>query len=62
MADAKKPLCTHPLTEIERAILTVRLDDLGKFLSAPGDWGYGTRLGDLTVVVRDLLVELNRGA
>lgn len=33
----------------ERATLELRLNDLLKFLNAPGDWGYGTPMADLTL-------------
>jgi len=33
----------------ERATLEVRLNDLLRFLNAPGDWGYGTPIADLTL-------------
>ena len=36
--------------------LLLRLDDLLRLLNAPGDWGYGTKLGELTkllLIARD---------
>ncbi len=33
----------------ERATLEVRLNDLLRFLNAPGDWGYHTPMADLTL-------------
>jgi len=33
----------------ERVKLEANLDNLLRFLNAPGDWGYGTPMGDLTV-------------
>ena len=42
------PLVAHPLNERERTTLVMRLDDLLKFLGAPGDWGYETKLGVMT--------------
>ncbi|MCD7099085.1 hypothetical protein [Stenotrophomonas sp. MMGLT7] len=38
-------LCTSPLTAIEQARLLGLLDALTGYLGAPGNWGYGTRLG-----------------
>ncbi len=32
----------------EKQVLLLRLDDLLRFLGAPGDWGYGTQLGAMT--------------
>ena len=42
------PLVAHPLNERERSTLLLRLDDLLKFLGAPGDWGYESKLGVMT--------------
>ena len=33
---------------LARDVLLLRLDDLLRLLNAPGDWGYGTKLGELT--------------
>ena len=44
----------------ERELLLLRLDDLLRLLNAPGDWGYGTKLGELTkllLIARDDLRE-----
>ena len=46
--DEKQRFCVSPLNERERATLDMRMGDLLKFLGAPGDWGYGTAMGDLT--------------
>lgn len=43
-----------------REVLLLRLDDLLRLLNAPGDWGYGTKLGELTnllLIARDDLRE-----
>jgi hypothetical protein len=40
-----------PLDAQERARLLGLLDALAGYLGAPGDWGYGTRLGRFTVDV-----------
>lgn len=39
------PLSASPLSDREREILLLRLDDLVRFLGAPGDWGYQSKLG-----------------
>jgi hypothetical protein len=39
-----------------REVLLLRLDDLLRLLNAPGDWGYDTKLGELTkllLIARD---------
>jgi hypothetical protein len=48
MADSKA-LCSHPMKSHERATLDMRLNDLMRFLGSPGDCGYGTEMGDLTI-------------
>lgn len=44
----------------ERATLDVRLNDLLRFLNAPGDWGYGTPMADLTLYLLNFREQLNR--
>ena len=47
-----------------REVLLLRLDNLLLLLNAPGDWGYGTKLGELTkllLIARDDLREPRRG-
>lgn len=41
-------LCACALSHSEKDKLLYRLDDLLRFLSSPGDWGYGTKLGTFT--------------
>jgi hypothetical protein len=53
MIDEKQRFCVSPLSEKERATLDMRMGDLLKFLGSPGDWGYGTAMGDLTVYLID---------
>ena len=36
-----------------REVLLLRLDDLLRLLNAPGDWGYGTKLGELMKLMVD---------
>jgi hypothetical protein len=47
-------LCSFDLSETECARLLDRIDALVQFLGAPGDWGYGTKLGDATLFLIDL--------
>ena len=44
-------LCASPLSPVEQARLIGLLDSLAAYLGAPGDWGYGTTLGNLTITV-----------
>lgn len=44
----------------EKAVLELRLNDLLKFLNAPGDWGYGTPMADLTLYLINFRGMLNR--
>lgn len=44
----------------ERQTLELRLNDLLKFLNAPGDWGYGTPMADLTLYLLKFRESLNR--
>lgn len=48
------------LSERERGVLDTRLNDLLKFLNAPGDWGYGTPMADLTLYLLNFRAKLNR--
>lgn len=50
----------NDLMTAERATLDVRLNDLLKFLNAPGDWGYGTPMADLTLYLLNFREHLNR--
>lgn len=56
-----QPLCISPLSESERARLLSLLDPLVRFLGAPGDWGYGTKLGDTTIRLIALKKEISDG-
>lgn len=59
MASEKiKPLVAHPLSLHECEQIMALLGPLVRYLGAPGDWGYGTRLGDATVLLRDLYNEV----
>ena len=50
------PLVASQLSEVDRAVLIRLVGHLADFLRAPGDWGYGTKLGDLT----DRLIAVRR--
>lgn len=58
----EKALSLHPLRASERLRLELRLGDLLQFLGAPGDWGYDTELGDLTLYLLKVMARLNRSA
>lgn len=52
---AYSDFCALPpndVTDAERIRLLMRLDDLLRVLGAPGDWGYDTQLGKLTLIAR----------
>lgn len=55
------PFVAHPLSPHERATLALRLDDLLRFLGAPGDWGYDTELGGFTLMALRMRALLNGG-
>lgn len=42
------PLVASPLSDVDRALLVRLVGHLADFLRAPGDWGYRTKLGELT--------------
>lgn len=46
----------------EQIILLMRLDDLLKFLGAPGDWGYNTKLGMMTLRLIELRQQIAKAA
>lgn len=48
------PMCSSPLKPEERIRLDEHLKSLLGFLGSPGDWGYETQLGRLTVVLAEL--------
>ena len=54
------PLAFHNLSEAERHRLFASLEPLRQFLGSPGDWGYGSRLGNLTLEVIAIHRELMR--
>lgn len=60
-AEKAKPICAHPLSQGHRAVLLWILGNLIAFLNCPGDWGYGTRLGDLYTQLVELRNDIMRG-
>ena len=55
---ADLPLCSSQLSAEERIRLDENLKPLLRFLGAPGDWGYETKLGRLTSVLDSLRREI----
>lgn len=51
-------LAATPLTDREALELDMRLAGLARFLGAPGDWGYGTKLGTFSLDIIRLLADL----
>lgn len=62
MHERSRAISASPLRETERATLLIRINDTLRFLGAPGDWGYGTRLGDLTLELLWLRQQLQNSA
>lgn len=58
--DKPKPLCCSPLDLPEKLRLAEAMAPLIQFLGAPGDWGYGTRLADLTIYLKQLRHDLEQ--
>lgn len=56
--DIPRPLTRSPLSSEERETLLRLTEDLARYLGSPGDWGYGTKLGDLTIYLTRLRVEI----
>lgn len=54
------PLAASPLRRPHRDTLLLRLRDLLQFLSAPGDWGYQSKLGVMTQQLIALEREIQR--
>lgn len=54
------PLCSSPLSRDEVIRLHENLMPLLRFLGSPGDWGYKTKLGRLTIVLGNLRAEVAR--
>ena len=60
-----KELPDNHTSQKDRERLLMRIDDLLRLLGAPGDWGYDTKLGELTQILfvqrTALLSEENTG-
>lgn len=54
------PLCSSALSRDEAIRLHENLMPLLRFLGSPGDWGYETKLGRLTIVLGNLRAEVAR--
>ena len=56
----KLPLTHHPLTQKEAEKLHAQICVLLRTLNAPGDWGYGTQLGQITQDLYVVRAEIQR--
>ena len=54
------PLCASLLSRDEAVRLETNLMPLLRYLGSPGDWGYETKLGRLTIVLGNLRAEVAR--
>lgn len=54
------PLCSHPLTRKEAETLLAQIGPMLRLLNAPGDWGYGTQLGNITQDLYTVRAEVQR--
>lgn len=52
------PLCDSPLSRDEAIRLHENMMPLLRFLGSPGDWGYETKLGRLTIALSGLRAEV----
>lgn len=52
------PLCASPLSRDEAVRLETNMMPLLRFLGSPGDWGYDTKLGRLTIALDGLRREV----
>jgi len=48
------PLCRSPLSRDEAIRLECNMTPLMRFLGSPGDWGYQSKLGQLTKLLAEL--------
>lgn len=60
MSYSEMPLVAHPLSDVEKARLLACLEPLLHYLGAPGDWGYETKLGRMTISLIELRNEIVR--
>jgi hypothetical protein len=59
--DDFRALAPNQLNHNDRVVMATHLSMLARHLGAPGDWGYGTQLGVLTIIVRDALSSVRDG-
>lgn len=56
------PLSSSPLSKEEVLRLEANLMPLLRYLGAPGDWGYETKLGRLTQVLHGLRSDIRKAS
>lgn len=54
------PLCEGDLSADHKARLDELLKNLTAFLNSPGDWGYDTKLGNMTTLLKQLRAEVSK--
>lgn len=54
------PLCSSPLSMDEAIRLHENMMPLLRFLGSPGDWGYQTKLGRLTIALSVLRSDVEK--
>lgn len=57
---SEMPLVACPLSDVERDTLLAHLEPLLRYLGAPGDWGYETKLGRITIRLYELRNDIVR--
>ncbi len=57
---SEMPIAACPLSDVERGKLLAYLQMLLQFLGAPGDWGYESKLGQMTIRLTELQSEILR--
>lgn len=56
----EKPLCSSALSFDEALRFEAELAPVMRYLGRPGDWGYGTKLGELTITLHKLREEIKQ--
>lgn len=59
---SEMPVANCPLRDAERDTVLAHLDPLLRYLGAPGDWGYESKLGQMTIRLNELRNEIVRRA
>lgn len=59
---SEMPVADCPLSDLERGKMLAHLDPLLRYLGAPGDWGYESKLGQMTIRLNELRNEIVRSA